>query len=360
MNKNSIIILTPIKNEEWVIGGFLDACSVFADHIILLVQDTDDRSREISAQYPKARVIENSSNTFSERSRIQQLLSAAREIEPGPRVLVALDADEIPINTPEALEQWNRIRELPAGGNITFKKPDLLPAGATIVDLQEDWILGFVDDDREHIADDIHSIRVPVNNDREFYSANSIPILHVNLVRTCVNLAKRRMYCTIENIHQSQSLLKRLYHYHHKVNFSAAAEIIPLPKQWRDLLLLSELDPYCIPEEAPFWQDYQVLRYFKEHGVQRFHWDDIWTCDWESIRQQCIANGWDDVPSAPIQHPSCLVNFTRTILIRLVGYSIKIKRKLFKLFGRCNQFSQSASIGLSQLYPLCQDSISVL
>lgn len=328
MNERPIIVLTPIKNEEWIIGSFLDACSRFADHIILLFQDTDDRSREIAATYPKTILLENNSKDYSERSRINQLIAAARDVAPEGAALLALDADEIPIHSNFAAEEWSRIRNLESGRNISFKKPDLLPGGASIVDLDEDWILGFVDDYRAYEASEVHAQRVPVNADQRPYKADSIPILHLNLVREKVNRAKRRMYCVIENSKQLQPLRRRLINYRSSVNHATAGRIIDLPPDWVDALEELDLCPSALPDKEPYWQNYEVLKHFRQYGEKQFYWDDIWDHDWEATRQRCKEIGWSEVPDQAIRPPAAWVRLARKLLTQMILAVLRLKRML--------------------------------
>jgi len=321
MPASKIIVLTPVKNEDWILRPFLRACSDFADHIVLLFQDTDDDSRAIARQFPKAHIVENTSAEYSERSRITQLLAAARAIRPDA-LLVALDADELPVNSPEALDQWKRLRQLEPGRNVAFKKPDLLPGGRSIVDLPDNWILGFVDDGRAYEAGEVHAQRIPVGDKQPPVQAEAIPLLHLNLVRERVNRAKRRMYCVIESTRGLQPPHRRLLNYAPSVDFSVAGEVVDLPDAWRERLLKAGLDPEAVPEEPPFWQDREVLRHFAEYGERRYDWDPIWDCDWESRRREAIAAGFDRLPADPVRPPPWWINLARcglTSLIRLLA-----------------------------------------
>lgn len=328
MSERKIIILTPIKNEAWIIGPFLKACSEFADHIVLLIQDTHDESEQIAKQYPKAVIRHNTSNEFSETERIKQLLEIAREIAPEGAILVALDADEIPINTPESLSEWDKIRQLESCQNICFWKPDLLKGGSSIVDVTRKWALGFVDDLRKYTANIIHSQRVPLSEDTPAYNADAIPLLHVNLVRDKVLRAKRRMYCAIENVKATKPLYQRLQTYSHTIDFSEAGKQLELPRPWKDYLKSVGLDPESIPEDPPLWQDYEVLKLFKEHGTQRFMMDDIWDIDWEQTRQDCRTKGWNEVPENPIAAQTQAQRFFRLVLGKSIRFTFSAYRNL--------------------------------
>lgn len=93
-----IVVLTPVRNEKWVLDCFLLAASQFADHIIILDQMSVDGSREIARRYEKVILIDNPSEDFNERERQEMLLREARKLGEN-NVLIALDADEIPSPT---------------------------------------------------------------------------------------------------------------------------------------------------------------------------------------------------------------------------------------------------------------------
>jgi glycosyltransferase involved in cell wall biosynthesis len=81
----SIICLTPVKNEAWILDRFLRCASLWADYIIIADQGSTDSSREIALRYPKVVLIDNLSLEFSEVQRQQLLLDAARQIDGPPR-----------------------------------------------------------------------------------------------------------------------------------------------------------------------------------------------------------------------------------------------------------------------------------
>jgi len=81
-----IICLTPVKNESWILEKFLKCASLWADHIIVADQNSQDNSREIAAKFPKVHIINNPSQ-FHEGERQALLLREARKIE-GPKLLM--------------------------------------------------------------------------------------------------------------------------------------------------------------------------------------------------------------------------------------------------------------------------------
>ena len=55
----TIIVITPVRNEAWVLRAFLEATSLWADYIIIADQMSTDGSREIAKKYPKVVLIDN-------------------------------------------------------------------------------------------------------------------------------------------------------------------------------------------------------------------------------------------------------------------------------------------------------------
>ena len=98
MDKPVVICLTPVRNEEWILDRFLRCASLWADHIIVADQGSDDRSREIARSFPKVTLIRNDSAEFNEPERQKMLIDAARQI-PGPRLLIS--RSEPPPRTPD-------------------------------------------------------------------------------------------------------------------------------------------------------------------------------------------------------------------------------------------------------------------
>src|SRR6478735_6483087 len=120
-SRPTIIVLVPVKNEAWVLKTFLECTSLWADHIIVADQSSEDASREIATAFPKVTLIDNPQREYSEVGRQRLLLQAARRV-PGPRLLVAIDADEmISANILDSPE-WKVALDQPAGTILDFAK----------------------------------------------------------------------------------------------------------------------------------------------------------------------------------------------------------------------------------------------
>ena len=59
MNDFITIVMTPVRNEAWVLRAFLETTSLWADYIIIADQMSTDGSREIAKSYEKVILIDN-------------------------------------------------------------------------------------------------------------------------------------------------------------------------------------------------------------------------------------------------------------------------------------------------------------
>ena len=52
-NHPIIVVMTPVRNEAWVLRAFLEATSLWADYIIIADQMSIDGTREIIQEYSR-------------------------------------------------------------------------------------------------------------------------------------------------------------------------------------------------------------------------------------------------------------------------------------------------------------------
>ena len=117
MDRPKIIVVTPVRNEAWVLDAFLTCTSSWADYIILADQHSDDGTREIAQKYEKVILIDNPTEEWYEYLCRTRLLEEAAKI-PGDKVIFGLDADEFLSEGFEKTESWQRI--INAKGNQIF------------------------------------------------------------------------------------------------------------------------------------------------------------------------------------------------------------------------------------------------
>ena len=151
VSKVSIVCLTPVKNEAWILDRFLQCASLWADHIIIADQQSNDGSREIASKYSKVILVNNPSPTFNEPERQKLLINEARKI-PGSRLLITLDADEILTANFKDSPEWQTILQAPIGTVINFQWVNLCPDMKNCWIPNRDFAWGFIDDNSEHLA----------------------------------------------------------------------------------------------------------------------------------------------------------------------------------------------------------------
>lgn len=105
-----LIVITPIRNEAWVLEAFLTHCSSWADHIIVANQHSTDGSREIALRFPKVTLIDNPDEEMHQ-ANARKLLFKAVDCIAGEKIVFALDADEFLTEGFEKTDGWRRIME---------------------------------------------------------------------------------------------------------------------------------------------------------------------------------------------------------------------------------------------------------
>ena len=108
--KWKIVACIPAKNEEWIIGEVLKACSEFCYRIIVNDDNSTDRTQEICKRFEKVDLLVRPQRKLEDRQgakQRQELLDKAYEYEPD--YFLFLDADEIP--SPDIINFFNNIDE---------------------------------------------------------------------------------------------------------------------------------------------------------------------------------------------------------------------------------------------------------
>ncbi len=302
-----IVVLTPIKNEEWILDRFLSVTSQFADLIIIADQDSTDGSRDICQKYPKVKLIENKSEQYDEASRQILLLQTARELVPEHKILLALDADEILAANATQTLGWQTMLKAKPGTVLCFEKPDLYLTPHQCIRYSIPWPVGYVDDGVEHKPVKIHSIRIPRPDYASILHIHDIKILHYGLTRKSGQDAKMRFYSVLENAFKTNSLVTRRQVYAANKNYLNIGELKLSEAEWFTYWEKSGIDMYTILHQKYYWYDFEVLKYFKKYGYHRFWLDDIWKFDWEACRFYAQSIGITKIPEQKIFVPPKLV-----------------------------------------------------
>ena len=328
--KKKIIILTPIKNEDWILHRFLSVCSYFADSIIIADQYSTDKSREICNTFEKVFLFENENKKFNEAERQILLIDKARELHGIGNILLALDADEILAANAFQSEDWKKMLQAKPGTILYFEKPTFYRDTNTTIRYEGGgWPLGYVDDGAKHTPSLIHSIRVPHPSYAKKLYLNDIKFLHYALVRLDAQSSKQRMYSMLENINSTKSLRVRLRAYPSKLDFSNEGSYHEISNQswftdWENL----GINMHTIIKSENYWYDYECLKLFNQYGYKVFWFDDIWDFNWELFRKKALQEGCKDVPKTQIKKPNkflfsvirCFIRSLDMILLRIKAF----------------------------------------
>ena len=119
-DRPTIVVVTPVRNEAWVMDAFLTCASSWADYILLADQHSDDGTREIAAKYEKVKLIDNNMSEMNQAAARELLFKEVDKIE-GDKIVFALDADEFLSEGFEKTEDWRRIMESKPNEIFCFK-----------------------------------------------------------------------------------------------------------------------------------------------------------------------------------------------------------------------------------------------
>ena len=326
-----IIVVTPIKNEDWILDRFLSVTSQFADLIIIADQNSTDKSIEICQRYPKVKLIQNNSEQYDEASRQILLLQTARELVPEHKIILALDADEILAADAVQTQGWQTMLKAKPGTILCFEKPDLYLTPYQCIRYIQPWPLGYVDDGVEHKPKKVHSIRIPQPDYAKSLYVHDVKILHYALTRPNAQASKVRFYSVVENVLKTKSFYHRLSGYASQINWSKSGKLDLSCQEWFLGWESIGIDMKTIKDSQYYWWDFEVIKYFNDYGYLRFWFDDIWNFDWEKFRHYVqIAEPQINCPSKVIPPPRLFLVFLK-LLIQIIEKAKLLARKIFFL-----------------------------
>jgi hypothetical protein len=323
-----IIVLTPVKNEAWILNRFLSVTSKFADLIIISDQNSTDGSKDIYKKYNKVYVIENSDHSYNEASRQKQLIETARKLVQGPKILLALDSDEILAADALKTEDWKIMLKAKPGTILYFEKPDLYNSTQEVIRYNNLWPIGYSDDGCEHHPKVIHSIRIPQPEYAEHLYFNNIKILHYALTRPLAQKSKMRYYSVIENLNSTMKFYTRRKGYGLRRDFTNGHTLGKSEQKWFQGWEEEGIEMHKVSETKYYWQDFQILHLMNKYGYKKFWLDDIWYFNWEEFRKFALNNGYKDIPVFEIKNPPIIVNRLLMVCDNLqIFYNTVIKKQ---------------------------------
>ncbi|MDE2439299.1 MAG: glycosyltransferase [Patescibacteria group bacterium] len=271
----NIITLIPVKNEEWIIGETLKNLSSFSDFIIVADQHSTDRTREICADFPKVKVIDNPANGHNNAVR-WLLLDEARKIE-GNNLIFCIDADEM--LSPHAVEEIRRCiatQHLQPGVGFSFSWIQLFGSvgeyridGAWKRNIKP---IAFWDDrkmdyERTIVIND-HTGRIPAVS--QTYYMDKYPLLHFQAVSKERSEMKQIWYQCAELI-QNPTNARKINNKYAVAN-QTRVQLAKTPTAW-----LLDVEPALPPyDEEQDWHYRDIVQWFNQYGIAFFEPLDIW------------------------------------------------------------------------------------
>jgi hypothetical protein len=268
------VVLMPIRNERWMLRYNLPNILAWADHVIIADQHSTDGSRELYAQFPDIRVVDNDHKGHSNEV-YWQLLNEARKL--GDKNLIFyIDADEwVPAEMMKAeLATYNYA----PGTRIDmqwihpWKSLDRYRVDGIYKNLKKR--LGWIDNGSyEHVHEFVingHTSIIPECDGPAVCLRT--PLIHLQFVAWERLQWKQAWYRCSEFVAQAFSARRINNKYSHSLD-TPAVQTLELPPEWRDSL--SPL-PLSILETPPAWQKDAVLAWINDYGIEYFEPLQIW------------------------------------------------------------------------------------
>ena len=277
-DRPQIVCVTPVKNEAWILDRFLEGVSLWADHIVVADQGSTDGTATIAARFPKVTVVENPQEEYDEGARQRLLLAAARSVA-GPRLIVALDADEALSANFAQSREWQELLAAAPGTVARFDWVNLLPGLSRCWIPPEKRVFAFMDDGAPHDGTTIHSERLPVPSGAPEVGMEDVKVLHLQHVDPARMRSKQRWYQCLEAINDPAKRPIQLYRQYHWMDALPRDEVHPANPEWLAGYRERGIEVLPAPNGARFWWDDDVLEWMKEHGSDRLRRLDVWDFD---------------------------------------------------------------------------------
>lgn len=228
--ESKIIVITPIKNESWILTNFLLSLKDFADIIILGDHNSTDESLIIAKSFSKVTIVTTPTSNFDEAARRNILLEKAREFGENNFIL-ALDADEIISPSFLKLNRNEFLRNFYSGERLYVNRFNLIP-GSFDYWVEKIGPIGFIDDgsslDPQHL---IHFSRVPETSSAKKYFDESLFIIHVQALNENRFFLKQSWYILWECIFNNHLSFLKIYRRYEYLNNLSILKVGSLPRE---------------------------------------------------------------------------------------------------------------------------------
>lgn len=302
------IVMTPTRNEAWVIRAFLESTTRWADYIIICDQFSTDGTREIVAEYaeqtatlttvgPSSTVgssstvgkkraevilIDNPNTEFNEAERQRILVAKAREVAAGRDTLLwGLDADELLAANAFSTDDWQKIMHSNPGAVFWFKWAQLTHDKKHYYNNRDSYPWLFHDDGVEphgNYVRAMHSMRIPYPLDEhDMTYVEDFRVLHLGPAPLNRVKAKERFYMFVDwqVNHRPPYSLGRAY----IGSNTYPKEQFDLPQEW---IYTKEKDGWNLwdkveLDETHCWMDDYIYERLDKYPMKTLAKLQIWT-----------------------------------------------------------------------------------
>lgn len=280
----SIVVITPVRNEAWILPAFLKATSLWADHIIIADQRSTDGSKEIARTFPKVTIIDNDEADMHQARTRRLLFEEVQKIK-GDKIVFALDADEFLSGDFMHTEDWNKIIYSKPNSVFWFKWLQVLPGNECYTPERFFYFAAHVGEDfwEGDFPDfNIHEWRLPypknVDEERGVY-LNDIRIMHFSHYNK-TRSANKMIFYQVSSLHKNirEYTFVGLYRQYHSPSNNVIETLhedaLTFYKS-NGLDIFREID---IKDYGQYYID-EILRFFRVDGLKRYKRLDIWDSD---------------------------------------------------------------------------------
>ena len=323
MSKPLLVVLTPVRNEAWILHAFLKATSLWADYIIIADQMSTDGSRDIYPQYEKVIVVDNPMEVMYMSQSRRLLFEAAQKIE-GDKIIFTLDADEFLSGNFVKTPSWQTILNSEIGDVFNFRWMNLQPGCDTYTShLPYGWVAHLKEYDGFFPDRQIHEWRIPWPKELNHeYIIEDISFIHFARVNVKRQLNKEAFYqvSTVFNNKYSGIRMFRTYQVYHPIH-NKDIRLIP-----QDAFTFYEKKGLAIMEEielndiGQYYID-EMLKFFEKKGTKHFSKLDIWDLDF--IHKYNIKNPQTILDKIIIKYLRATKKYSKTIFIRGIDWLLK-------------------------------------
>ena len=327
-----VVVVTPIRNDAWILEEFIKVTTHFADKIVILDQASYDNSRKICKRYEKVDYHYIEREEFSADKRRSFLINRARDLYPGKKLLMGVDVDEFIAGNALDSNDWKEIFNSEEGTMIAFEKPDLTECMSQCLFYEnKPFTMAYIDDGYEYKPEKIHCIRIPSPTNGKKLICNHIKFLHFSMVRPGIMEAKSRFYAVTETLIKPTiwNAIRLNFVYPLNYDYLEGQDVRKIPQRWLGNWEKKGIKLEKIKNEEFYWYDFEVLKLFHKNNLRTFQFNNIWNIDWEKCLQR--AKEIPDLKTIPesLDKIGVHIILSRKILNGIYFILIKLKRLIF-------------------------------